>query len=396
MRKGLFLSLTVAVCFILIIFLNNETYTGSAFVQDKNSGTLSIIHGPYLLQPTESSMIVMWMTNKNCVSKVEYGTGDNLEYTAVNSQHGLIDANITIHKVRISGLQAGTDYKYRAVSKEIVKFEPYKVTFGETVESDKYRFRTLDRNKNNFSIFVVNDIHEREARFDSLLSGVNWEAVDIVFLNGDIINHFEDERQIFDGFLDKAVDIFAREIPFIYVRGNHETRGLAARSLMDYFPTGSGRYYYSFGHGPIHFIILDSGEDKEDSNVSYCSLADFDRYRDEQAEWLEEEIKSDSFKEAKFRIVLIHMPLYGGNNWHGIQDIRKKFGSILNKGQIDMMISGHTHRFARIPAQEGENTYPIVIGGTDTKIKIDVSENQLNTTVLRLDGSVVDELIIKK
>lgn len=375
-------------------------YAGSLLIlASEKSGDvepLRIIHGPYLQQPTENSIIVMWMTNKNCVSKVEYGTEDNLQFTAVNSQHGLIDANTTIHKVRISGLQPGANYTYRVVSKEIVKFEPYKVMFGEIAKSDKYYFQTLDRNKKNFSILVVNDIHERASRLNSLLNGVEWEDIDLVFLNGDIISHFEHERQLFDGFLDTAANIFAREIPFIYVRGNHETRGLAARKLIDYFPTESQRFYYSFNHGPAHFIILDSGEDKEDSSVEYSGLVDFDRYRDKQAEWLEGKIKSESFKAAAFRIAIMHMPLYGGNNWHGEQDLRKKFGPLFNKGQIDMLICGHTHRFARISAQEGKNAYPIVIGGTNTKIRIDISENQFKTAVSQIDGTIIDEFITLK
>ena len=61
-----------------------------------------------------------------------------------------------------------------------------------------------------------------------------------------------------------------------------------------------------------------------------------------------------------------------------------------------MLICGHTHRFARISAQEGKNAYPIVIGGTNTKIKIDISENQFKTTVSQIDGTIIDEFITLK
>ena len=46
------------------------------------------------------------------------------------------------------------------------------------------------------------------------------------------------------------------------------------------------KYYYSFNHGPVHIIVLDTGEDKADSHPVYAGLADFDKYRDSQAEWL--------------------------------------------------------------------------------------------------------------
>ena len=68
----------------------------------------------------------------------------------------------------------------------------------------------------------------------------------------------------------------------MYVRGNHETRGRFARSLHDYIATPNGKFYYSFDAGPVHFVVLDTGEDKEDSHPAYSGLTDFTGYREEQ------------------------------------------------------------------------------------------------------------------
>ncbi len=113
-----------------------------------------------------------------------------------------------------------------------------------------------------------------------------------MFFNGDILGHIEDEPQIIDHVLKPCSDLFAKEIPFIYVRGNHEARGKFARMLPNYLSTPKGSYYYAFDHGPVHFIVMDSGEDKDDTSVEYSGLADFDRYREEQRVWLRKEIRN--------------------------------------------------------------------------------------------------------
>ena len=91
--------------------------------------------------------------------------------------------------------------------------------------------------------------------------------------------------------------------------GNHETRGFVARDLKNYFDYKDDRFYYSFDNGPVHFVVLDCGEDKPDNNRYYYGLADYDSYRLEELEWLKKEVKSDAFRNAKHRIVIVHMPI---------------------------------------------------------------------------------------
>ncbi|MBN1347118.1 MAG: metallophosphoesterase family protein [Phycisphaerae bacterium] len=364
---------------------------GAALGQDR----LAITHGPYLQQPTDTSMTVVWFTNRKCVSKVEYGTGEAIGSTAVSARHGLIDANTTRHAIRIAGLKPGTTYRYRVVSKEIVAFEAYKVTYGQTVIGDVHQFTTLDPAKGSFSFLTVNDIHNHDRQLRAMLEGASWEGVDLVFLNGDMINHFDSDEQIFSGFLDACVNVFAKNTPFFFVRGNHETRGVGARRLMDVFPGADGKFYTSFDHGGVHFIVLDSGEDKPDGDKEYSGLVAFDAYRAQQAAWLEADVRGEACREADFRIAVFHMPPYGGNNWHGETHLRKLWGPILNESGVDLVLCGHTHRFQRIDPAEDKNHYTLLIGGTDTVIRGQVGGKRLRVTVTRgPDSTTVDELSI--
>lgn len=45
-------------------------------------------------------------------------------------------------------------------------------------------------------------------------------------------------------------------------------------------------YYYVRTISGIDFLMLDSGEDKPDSDFEYNEIADFDNYRVKEAEWI--------------------------------------------------------------------------------------------------------------
>ena len=364
---------------------------------------LAITHGPYLVDPGEEAITIIWTTNKACVSWVEYCDGENFRtyptwggsaQKAMSSHHGLIDANTKLHRVRITGLKPGTKYRYRLVSKEIRQFHPYEVLFGDTVAGDIYEFKTLHSGKETFSFGVIADGHEHTGRLDSLLQQVSSLELDLMVFAGDMLNYLVDESQIFEGFIDACVHRFVREIPMVFVRGNHETRGPFARYLMDYFPHADGTFYHAFDHGTVRFIIMDSGEDKPDDHPVYAGLVDFDRYRDEQTAWLKQEIRSEAFKKAQYKIVFFHIPPYTDMDWHGALFVTEHWAPLLNEAGIDLLFSGHTHAYARMKPDSEKNTYPIVIVGPDTSVRIDVSMKHLMLTVQKKDGEIVDTFSI--
>jgi hypothetical protein len=179
----------------------------------------------------------------------------------------------------------------------------------------------------------------------------------------------------------------------VFVRGNHELRGRLARTLPDYLPTFDDRAYYSFDHGGTHFIVLDSGEDKEDTHPYYNGLVDFERYRKEQAKWLRMDLGSEACRHARFRIVFSHIPPRGADGYGG-EEVRRNFEPAANKAGVDLWLSGHTHRFMRIDPIPGQNTYPLFIGAPDTVARVDVSRDALKVTVAKLDGEKLDECVI--
>ncbi|KAA6306811.1 hypothetical protein EZS27_041525, partial [termite gut metagenome] len=226
---------------------------------------------------------------------------------ATNAINGLNQAYNRVHKIRLNELKPGTQYAYKVYSKDIIQFNPYNVVYGETLESPVYHFTTPSTDVDEVSLLIVNDIHDRPESIPYLLGLNKNEPYDCVCLNGDMVNHLESEAQLITSVIQPCTELFASEKPFIYARGNHDTRGSFARHLYEYIDTGENPYC-SFSIGPAFFIVPDIGEDKADNDKEYFGLASFDAYREKQTIWLEQQLKSKAARKAKFRIVLIHIP----------------------------------------------------------------------------------------
>lgn len=377
---------------IVVVLLSAAGLAGQAGLRKP----LSIICGPYLQSPTETSMTVMWITNRNSTGWVEYGKGDARWKKAVSSHDGLIDANIRIHKIRLSGLEPGAKYRYRISSTDILDFGAYKVKFGKTVSSNIYHFRTFDKRRSNYTFIAFTDIHEHANVLPLLLKVNGGRPYDFVVFLGDMISHIEREQQIVD-FINSTVAHFSSRIPFIWVRGNHEARGKFARMLPRYIATPNGKYYYSFDHGPVHFVVLDTGEDKADSSVEYSGLVAFDAYRSKEAQWLASDVRSAAFRRARFRVALAHMPFPlppPKNQPHGMRDGFAKFEPYFDRGGLDLLLAGHLHRYGIHEPVPGRYNYPVILGGAYQKgnrtlIRVEVSRDHLKATILRGDGQLV-------
>jgi acid phosphatase type 7 len=364
----------------------------------------SISTGPVLQCPTERSIRVTWITDRNGTGTVEYGDPDGELKTTFASHNGLIDANQRLHSVVLEGLQPGALYRYRVISREIVSFGAYKLEFGDTVTNEFGQFQALDRRKGEFSFLVFNDVHDDPTTIPELLRIAGVKPYDFVILNGDMVSHTDNETPVVS-LLNQVRTSFASGTPLFWVRGNHETRGAFARQLPAYMGLPKGNFYYSFDHGPVHFIVLDAGEDKTDTHKEYNGLVDFSHYRREQGEWLKAHVREDSFRRAKYRIVICHMPFPSKqaadpsrhseqNVFVGMAEAYEQFGPTLETAGIDLMLSGHTHAAALIPAEPPRHSYPIVQGGGNkgdgrTLIRVNVSTADVEAVILRPDGSRV-------
>ena len=218
----------------------------------------------------------------------------------------------------------------------------------------------------------------------------------MVIYNGDMVSQSKSEEQVFDSFMNKSIELFAQEKPMYYARGNHETRGVFATSFQNYFSVKEPHLYFTLRQGPAFFIFLDTGEDKPDSDIEYSGITDYDNYRTEQAKWLEQVIESDDFKQAPYKIVIGHMPPvdWQGDIWDGPTEVLEKFIPILNRGKIDVMISGHYHinkpgYYYYEPSEKVH--FPVLVNESVTALKGKIAKDGLKLQVVDKQGNILFE-----
>ena len=119
----------------------------------------------------------------------------------------------------------------------------------------------------------------------------------------------------------------------LFARGNHETRGDYAGELNS--ALGLDKFYYTADIGPYSFLVLDSGEDKDDSHPEYGDTTDYNTYRADMTEWLSElEFENDKI------VTLCHAWSISEVK----QELSDKAWQELDRIGTRLMISGHYHQ----------------------------------------------------
>lgn len=384
---------------LIFLFLVLAFRTG--FAADER---IRITGGPYIQMVGEHEASVVWVTNKKAQSWVEIAPDDGFNFYAEERPQFFqtyLGRKVTgtVHTVKVTGLQKGTTYRYRIFSKEIREEAPYRVWYGDVatlarLDRRELYFTTLDTDKEEVRFAVVNDIHGDNESLSALLGNVEKEKTDFVFFNGDMVSHMDSEKDIFEGFMNTAVRLFAARIPFYYSRGNHESRGVYASRYMDYFPASTKVPYYSFRQGPVFFIVLDGGEDKPDSDIEYHGTAAFDQYREEQAEWLREVTQSPEFKSAPFKVAVIHIPPFG-STWHGPLHTKKLFVPVLDQAGIDLMLCGHLHQYQYIDAGQKECSFPVLINSVKEAVRVRADKEKMTLEIRDTTGKILHTFTYK-
>ena len=341
---------------------------------------------PYLQNPANNGMTIMWETSIPTYSWVEYGTDTTLLSRARLLIDGQAEFNESIHKIRLEGLIPGQTYYYRVCSQEILQYKAYSKKFGHTAKSEFHSFTMPATDTDSFTAVIFNDLHQRSAVFQALLKQVKQIDYDFVIFNGDCIDDPINHAQATRFVKELTEGVGGNLIPTLFMRGNHEIRNAYSVGLRKHMDYVGGKTYGAFNWGDTRIVMLDCGEDKPDSTPVYYDLNDFTQLRQDQAGFLKEELKSKEFKKADKRILIHHIPLYGCDNlcW----DL---WEPLLRKAPFHVSINAHTHKFAYHPKGTLKNNYPVVIGGGNrvenaTVMILEKKKGELRIKVLNADG----------
>jgi hypothetical protein len=167
----------------------------------------------------------------------------------------------------------------------------------------------------------------------------------------------------------------------MFVRGNHEMRGAFARDLLDYVPTPEGRYYYALDHGPLHLIILDTGEDKADETNVYAGLNKVEPYRLEEYAWFERHLENDRRAAGRPSATGTENAAASGRRWPTVEG--------------DLILGGHLHRLSKVEPGTQGNEFTALALGQDQVGRVEATARELRVTVCGTDGKIVETLTIQ-
>ena len=357
-----------------------------------------VTRGPYLHAPTDSSATITWMTDLPSRAKILFGTDGRLTREAYSVTNGLINVG-TLHTVRMAGLKPGQRYNYRVVNTAILDLPAYWPKTGHETQSDVFHFTTFDGRKATARFASISDTHEDTARIAMLMKRIHFDSLDFLVNTGDAFNGVQSETQLWDKWLAPIINYGIKHgTPLIFARGNHDTRGPFARDLARYVPIEENRFYYARDIGPVHLLVVDTGEDKPDSTQVYAELNRMDEYRREELVWFRQHaLTSARVRTAPFRVVVMHQPSWGwGWKSPASDSARDAWVNASNDAGVDLVIAGHTHRFSLTAAGAEGNKYPVLVVGQDQIANVQATATEMHVQVIGKDGQEVSSFVVKR
>lgn len=351
----------------------------------------TVTHGPYLHAPTDTSATITWTTDVQSSARVLFGVAGQLNRVAYATQHGMMSVG-TVHNVRLTGLKPGQKYDYKVVNVPVFELTGYWPKTGVEKQSETFSFTTFDTRKAMVRFASITDTHENLVRIDTLMRHLANDSLDFLVQTGDAFNDVRSEAQVFDKWLSPLIaGKLHHSTPLILARGNHDVRGPFAREFVKYVPVEEDRYYFARDAGPLHLLVMDSGEDKPDSTQVYASLNRFEDFRNDELAWFKRHTATNvRARSAPFRIVVMHQPSWGWDWTSPSSDAsRNEYVKAANAAGVDLVIAGHDHDFSFTPAGTKGANYPVLVVGTDQVAKVQVTSKEIRVQVVGKDGREV-------
>ncbi len=296
-------------------------------------------------------------TNDNGLCSVRIG--DEIFY---EENSGVLASEKNYFKIRLPQgvLNAAKAYEIRF--RKTVLRKAYFSQFEET-QTARFSFRPLEKTT-DIKMYHIADVHYR---FELAKKTASYfgDELDVLILNGDI-----GEVEKMDDFFAVAQfvgDVAKGEIPVIFVRGNHDTRGHLAELYTEFFPSNGKKTYYTAQVGNLCAVVVDCGEDKPDNHPEYGGMNVFERYRREETKFL----KALPPQTGKTVFAISHVcpsqvTLTKGSPYDIERDVYTEWTDELGRLDTKFMLCGHIHKAYVLqpndPASMLPHPYPVVVG----------------------------------
>jgi hypothetical protein len=247
---NLWMQIRVVLVFVLSLSLSLSLFPQSSLVK------------PYLQLANPTSIHILWETDVNNESIVQYGLteslGSQMSGTAFNSLGGTIH-----HDVEITGLTPGTRYFYQAITGSWKSAVYHFVTPMERHDHEHFNLALMSDmqrdggNPNVFHDIVNNSLipHIHDHYGDTLN-----DHLQMVMIPGDLVENGSSFSQWKNHFFNPAEELW-HAVPVYPAPGNHENN---SQNYFNYFhlpdngTPGYEEHWYVHDHSNVRVLSLDS------------------------------------------------------------------------------------------------------------------------------------------
>ncbi|MDD3039661.1 metallophosphoesterase family protein [Bacteroides sp.] len=275
-----------------------------------------------------------------------------LEYTKIGSGDTLlIDGSSKFLKTlggfgyanwaKFKNLAYGDSYSYRV--------------WNDDRASDWYSFTMQPDSTDHFSFIFIGDVQDTlRGKTRDFIENVRnrFPQTDFYMFAGDFVerpmNCYWEEAY-------RSVDSIAPSKPLLVSPGNHEYVKGIVRTLEQ-------RFNYSFS-----YLLESEYKNNNVFSIDYkdATIITLDTNRDpwflfSQREWLEKTLKNS---DKKWKIVMLHHPVYSIKGKTNNLPVRWMFDSLFREYGVDLVLQGHEHNYARMTNKEsdGKMTIPVYL-----------------------------------
>lgn len=326
----------------------------------------------------KSSKGITWFTTADTSSVVEIKTilGESVNATITYADVFEFEGNF-IHKATVTGLAAGSVYKYRVGNGTL--FSDWG-TFVTDNGDDKVNFIAIaDIQASNLENFTKG-AETIEAAYATM------PTAEFMVNLGDFTNDSTNEEwDLYDQAMYK-INLNSTLVP---ISGNHDGLG-----VWDWFNNmfnldtsesvqNLNGVNYSFDYGNAHFAVLNTNDLL---SVSFSQLT-----------WLKNDMNGT---DKDWKIVLMHKSPYSlgkDAKWPDALYLQRSLTSVLDSCGVDLVMSGHDHQYLRTKAikngKANEDGTVYVLAGTAGTKRYEVRSFLANHF---LDTDLIDALVIQK
>ncbi|MBQ8321002.1 MAG: metallophosphoesterase [Clostridia bacterium] len=286
--------------------------------------------------------------------------GDEIFY---EDNSGVLPTEKLYARIRIPQAVLDGAGGYTVVFRRTIERKSYWSTLGEE-ETAVYSFKA-PRHGKELNLYHISDVHYC---FESAKKVASYfgDDTDLYIFNGDIGEVQTDEDYL--AVCRLVGEIAGGNIPVLFVRGNHDTRGRLPEKYTDYFPANGKQTYFTAKFGDLKLLCLDLGEDKRDDCIEYGGFNNFHGFRLKETEFLRALLS----KGEEFDMAICHIPSSinnskcPGDKFDIDGEIFEEWNSIIAKLNVKVMLSGHKHKAYVLNKNDKRSIrphdFPIIVG----------------------------------